>query len=344
MNGAAIMSGTGDTRRREKFRVHIKNNRTGEPVFRVTPQRYRQACRRHKELAERVEVQIDWDLDNFEASIGTAQALVTWDLPTQDLARRAPNLKWIHVIGAGIEHLQPLDWLPDDVSLINNKGVHAPKAQEYATTALLMLHTRMPALFTRQRQHHYDALFTRTIEGRRLLVIGAGNIGTAIARAGKELGLQVTGIRRSGLPCAVYDEMYGPERLDEALPSADFVALSTPLTAATRNLMDDRRLRLLRPGAALLNMSRAQVLDQRALADTLRAGRLSGAMIDVVDPEPLPKDSPLWDVPNLVITPHISSDDEEAYIPRTLDLLFENIERELEGRPLRNVVDRIAGY
>ena len=169
-------------------------------------------------------------------------------------------------------------------------------------------------------------------------------MGGAIGQAGKELGLRVTGIRRSGHAATPFDAVLGPDDLDACLPDADFVALATPLTPETLDLMDARRLGLMKQGAGLLNMSRAQVLDHRALAAMLSKGHISGAIIDVVEPEPLPADSPLWETPNLVITPHISSDDSRSYIPRTLDLLFDNIAREREGQPLRNVVDPTLGY
>jgi len=126
-----------------KPRLHIKNNRAGEDVFRITPDRLAEARRRHPGISPHVEAFIDWDLDNFETSIATAHALVTWELPTAGLARRAPNLRWIHIIGAGVEHLRPLDWLPRGVTLTNNRGVHAAKTAESATMAVLMLHNNL---------------------------------------------------------------------------------------------------------------------------------------------------------------------------------------------------------
>ena len=127
-----------------RLNLHIKNNRAGEEVFRMTPQRYRAAAKRNPAVAARVRAKIDFDLDNFESSIAKAHALVTWDLPTEDLARRAPHLRLIHIIGAGVEHLQPLNWLPPRVTLTNNRGVHAEKAGQYGIMALLMLNNALP--------------------------------------------------------------------------------------------------------------------------------------------------------------------------------------------------------
>ena len=328
----------------DKLRAHIKNNRAGEFIFRVTPERFADACARHAGIAARLDATIDWDLDNFEDSIASADCLLTWDLPTTDLAHRAPQLRWIHVIGAGVEHLQPLGWLPPGVKLINNKGVHAPKTEEYALMALTALNARLPAFMTQQRAHNYNSLFTPRIAGKTLLVVGAGHMGCAVARAGKKLGLRLLGIRRSPRATAPFDETGGPDRLDDWLVQADFVVLTTPVTNETRGLMDARRLALMKPGAGLVNLSRAAVLDRSALCQNLDSGHLSGAILDVVEPEPLPAESTLWDQRNLIITPHVSSDDEEAYIPLTLDLFFDNCARTLSGEPLRNVVDVELGY
>jgi phosphoglycerate dehydrogenase-like enzyme len=328
----------------QPLKVHIKNNRAGEAVFRVTQERYEAARARHPEVARRVETSIGWDLDDFEDRLREAEVLLTWDLPTQDLATRAPCLKWIQVIGAGVEHLLPLDWLPDGVRLLNNRGVHAAKAREYALMALLMLNARLPALIDAQRARRAEAVFTPSIAGRRLLVVGAGHMGAAVGAAGKSLGLEVIGINRHGRPRAPFDAVMDPSALETQLPLADFVALTTPLTAETRGLMDARRLAVMKPGSGLINMSRGQVLDQDALAARLADGYLSGAIIDVTDPEPLPADASLWEAPNLVITPHVSSDDVEAYIPLTLDRFFENIARHLGGRPLIGLVDPTLGY
>ncbi len=147
-------------------------------------------------------------------------------------------------------------------------------------------------------------------------------MGGAAAVRAKQLGLRVIGVRNSGRPHPAVDDMFKPDGLDEALRDADFVLVSVPLTSATLGLIDKNRLGLMKPSASLINMARAEVVDYRALADKLVQGELSGAILDVFDPEPLPPDSFLWDIPNLILTPHVSSDDPERYIPDVLDLLF----------------------
>ena len=336
------------------MRVHIKNNHAspqtfpptpeGEAVFTITRERFEDAAARYPHVARNLDVLIDWDLDRFETSMRTAEVLVTWDLPTADLARVAPKLRLIHVIGAGVEHLCPMDWVPPGVTVANNRGAHADKAGEYGLMAILMLHNRLPALIGNQRRAHWESLYSTPIGGRTLLVVGTGSIGAAVAHRCRALGMRVLGVSRHGCPLDAVDEMRTTDRLDDVLPRADFVFVAVPLTPETRNLLDARRQALMKPGAGLVNVGRAATVDYDALVANLRSGRLSGAVLDVFDPEPLPPGSRLWSAPNLVVTPHVSADDGDSYVALTLELVFRNLERLLDGRPLVNVVRPELGY
>lgn len=264
--------------------------------------------------------------------------------PIGELATAAPQLRWIHIIGAGIEPLLPLDWLPENVMLTNNSGIHAEKIREAATMALLMLNARIPAIVTNQRQAHWDAIFTPVIAGKTVLVIGVGDMGAAAVSAAKALGMRILGVRRSGAPHPDVDRMVAIGAIDSVLPEADFVVLATPLTPETQNLLDRRRIGLMKPGAGFFNIGRAGSLDHDALVDALRSGSLSGAILDVHDPEPLPASSPLWHAENVVLTPHVTSDDLDGYLPKTFDLVFANAARLKHGEELVNVVDPARGY
>lgn len=265
--------------------------------------------------------------------------------PIGDLASLAPRLRWIHIIGAGVEPLLPLDWLPEGVILTNNSGVHFDKTRESAMMALLMLNARLPTIATNQRNAHWDQIFTPLIAGRTALVIGVGDMGAAVAKAAKELGLRVVGVRRTRRsPHPDIDEMISVRSLDLALPKADFVVLTTPLTPQTRNLLDRRRIGLMKIGAGFFNIGRAACVDHDALAEALRSGALSGAVLDVHDAEPLPASSPLWHIDNLLIIPHVTSDDLDNYLPKTFDLVFSNWAHLIRGEPLLNVVDSERGY
>jgi len=338
----------------DAIRIHIKNNHAspdtfpptveGEAVFTITPERYAAVAKRHAELAARLDVFIDWDLDHFQDSMRTAEVLVTWDFPTENLAQVAPNLRWIHIIGAGVEHLCPMDWVPDGVTVVNNRGVHAAKGGEFGLMALLMLHNHMPAIIDNQRGARWESLYSTPIAGKTVAVVGVGNIGAAAARQCKRAGMRVLGVSRHGRPSSDVDEMYSAQAIDKALAQADFVLMATPLTPETRNLLDARRQSLIKPGAGLVNLGRAGTMDYEALSENLRNGHFSGAVVDVSDPEPLPADSPLWNTPKLIVTPHVSADDGDAYVPVTLELLFENLRRYLANKPLINVVRPELGY
>ena len=264
--------------------------------------------------------------------------------PICELAVAAPRLRWIHIIGAGIEPLLPLDWLPEGTVLTNNSGVHAEKIREAAMMALLMLNARIPAIVTNQTQARWDQIFTSCIAGKTVLVIGVGEMGGTIAAAAQTLGLRVIGVRRSGAPHPHVDRMVPIAALDAVLPDADFVVLAAPLTPETRNLLDRRRIAMMKRGAGLLNVGRAGLVDHEALVVALQIGALSGAILDVHDPEPLPKSSPLWRAANLVLTPHVTSDDLEGYLPKTFDLVFANATRLMRGERLVNTVDPVRGY
>ena len=338
----------------DKLRVHVKNNhaspdtfpptKEGEAVFTITEAKFQAACDRYPDVAKQIEVCIDWDLDRFSESMESADVLVTWDLPTDNLARVAPKLQWIHIIGAGVEHLCPMTWLPDGITVVNNRGTHAAKGGEFGLMSILMLHSRLPAIINNQETSTWRSLFSGSIVDKTVVIIGIGHIGASIARRCKALDMNVIGVSRHGRPVPGIDNVCTSNELDTVLPAADFVALAAPLTVETRNLFDRRRQALTKPGAGIVNIGRSATMDYLALVENLQSGHFSGAILDVFDEEPLPEDSRLWHTPNLIVTPHISADDGNTYVDMTLDLVFENLERHLGGKPLINVVDPVLGY
>ena len=326
------------------FVVHIENSSTLKPVFIVHDYEYEAALARHPDIAKVVRTTWGEDAKNYDETVREADAMISYRFPRDNLRARAPHLKWIQVLGAGVDYMLPLDWVPDDLMLTTNFGAHVPKASQSALMAILMVNARLPTLFTSQRAHEWNRIFTSTVEGRTLLVVGVGHIGGGAAEKAKAVGMRVIGVRRSKEPHPACEEMHGPEALHALLPRADIVLLNTALTTETKFLMGRREFGLMKPGAGFINMSRGGLVDPEALEAALRSGHLSGAMIDVSYPEPLPPEATLWDAPNLIITPHVLSDDIEHYIPRTLDIFFDNIRRYLVGEPLRNVVDIAREY
>ncbi|MFC5068686.1 NAD(P)-dependent oxidoreductase [Flaviflagellibacter deserti] len=321
--------------------LHIENNRALGPVFEATPERIAQACARHPDLSD-LRITVGYDGDVFACEMQTADVLMGWRFD-KALAQSAPNLRWVHAHGAGVNHLMPLDWLPSGAVLTNSRGVHGEKADEYTIMALLMLNNRVPESMTNQRNARWDQVFSSSIVGKTVLIIGVGHIGGGAAKWADRFGLKVIGIRRSGEPHPHVHEMHRPEALRTLLPRADFVLMTTPSTGATKQLLGRDELALMKDGAGLVNYSRADLVDYDALSAELEQGRLT-AVLDVFDPEPLPPSSPLWSVRNLIITPHCSSDDAEQYTPKTLDLVFRNLVNLRSGQPLLNVVDPQLQY
>lgn len=325
------------------YHLHIECFRNHEPIYNVTDAQWTAAARRHKALARRLTTTIGWDRDNFDAVLMRADMLISHDPPRERLRERAPRLRWIQTRGAGINQLMPLDWLPPEIMLTNNRGAHGAKCEDYCTMALLMLNSRMPGVIANQHVARWEQIFTPLIAGKTAVIIGFGDLGSAAGRAAKKLGLKVIAFTRSGRAGKPADVAYQVTHLERVLPEADFVVVATPLTPETRGIMNRARLALLKPGAGLINVGRAPLVDYEVLRDMLNDGKLAGAILDVFDPEPLPADSPLWNTANLVVTPHVSCDD-----PRYMDILleswFKNFKRFLDGKPLRNQVDRKLGY
>ena len=335
-------------------KIHIKNNRwapgsfpntpEGEKVFTITRERFEREREKFPGIGARVEAFIDWDADHFADSMRDAEILLTWNFPTDNLAAVAPKLKWIHCIGAGVEHMLPMDWMPEGVTLTNNKGIHADKAGEFGLMSVLMLHSHLPAIVYHQHKHIYDSRYAAPMAGKVLVVVGVGSLGGAIAKKVQALGVHVIGVNRSGQAVDGCDEIVTTGALEEVLPRADYLVAATPDTPDTRGLLDRRRLDLMKPTAGIVNIGRESVMDYEALCDKLEEGSLAGAILDVFNPEPIAADSRLWDTRNLIVTPHISADDGDNYVPMTLDLFFQNLQHYLAGEPLLNPVQPERGY
>jgi len=256
----------------------------------------------------------------------------------------APRLRLVFVNAAGVDGLAPFDWLPPGVLLVNNSGTHAPKAGEYIAMAALMLASRMPELATAQRAGRWVQVLSPPLAGRRVTIIGTGDLGSAGARALRALGVPAVGVRTRAEPQPDFAEVVAVADLDAVLPRTDILVLACPLTPATRNLLDRRRLGLLPPGAGVANIGRGRLLDQDAVCDALEAGALGGAILDVTDPEPLPEGHRLWTTRNVIVTPHMSCDDPSSYNARSLSVLFANLRAWRAGETLPNRVDPARGY
>ncbi len=286
----------------------------------------------------------DTDAD-FAAGIAEAEALVTEiGVVAAKFPCAAPRLKLLFITNAGLDRLAPFDWLPPGVALLNNAGVHAVKAGEFAIMSVLMLANRVPEMVTHQRAGDWHKLWGAVLDNRPVTVVGLGSLGGAAAMQAARFGMHVTGVRAVARPHPHCAEVITTAELDRVLPRTEFLVLACPLTDATRGLLDRRRLNLLPHGAGLVNIGRGALVDQDALCDLLDDGHLSGAVLDVFTPEPIPPRHRLWTTRNLIISPHTAADDPGTYNARSLDLFFDNLRAWHEGRPMPNLFDPRRGY
>ena len=336
------------------IKIHIRNNHwkkgslpcdfEGEKHSTITKKEFEKELNKHPEIREKIDYFIDWDDNNFISSMREADILLGWQFPTIKLEEIAPNLKWIHVSSAGVNHLSPFDWMKEDLVLTNSSGVHAKKAGEFGLMSILMLQNQMTRIITNQKNKKFSSLFSKPIEGFNVVVVGTGSLGGSMIKHISKLGANIIGVNRKGKNVDGCSDVITFDKIDEVLPIADFLYLAVPETEETKGLIGKTRLSKLKSTCGIINIGRHSVLDYDALRIKLEKKELAGAILDVFSQEPISKDSKLWDTPNLIITPHISSDTKGNYIEMVLKIFFKNLKLFLEGRELINQVDRKLGY
>ncbi len=266
-----------------------------------------------------------------------------------ELLKEAADLKWMQLNSAGSDNYCVPGVLRPGAVLTNATGAYGLAISEYMVGLSFVLQNKFYRYIRNQTDHQWkDEGNVTSVWASTTLVVGLGDIGGEYAKRMKALGSHTIGIRRTeGEKPEYLDEIYTTESLDELLPRADFVALSLPNSPSTRHIMDERRLRLMKPGAYLLNVGRGSAIDGDALCRVLKEGHLGGCGLDVTEPEPLPPDHPLWDAPRLVITPHISGQNHLAEtFERIVRIAGENLKKFLAGDldGMRNLVDFETGY
>jgi glyoxylate/hydroxypyruvate reductase len=326
------------------MRIHIQNP-VNDPLFLFSRDMWDAAAARAPDIGTGHEVSIgDTDAD-FADGMAQAEALVTEvGVVAAKFPCDAPRLKLLFITNAGLDRLAPFGWLPDGVTLLNNAGVHAAKAGEFAIMSLLMLANRVPEMVTHQRAGRWQKLWGSVLAGRRITVVGLGSLGGAAAMQATRFGMHVTGVRATAAPHPHCAEVVTTGGLDRVLSRTEFLVLACPLTNATRGLITRERLRLLPRGAGVVNIGRGALIEQDALCDLLEDGHLSGAVLDVFTPEPIPDGHRLWRTRNLIISPHTAADDPNTYNPRSLDLFFANLRAWRAGKTPPNLFDPARGY
>lgn len=269
--------------------------------------------------------------------------------PSMHVLHQANRLKVLQLHYAGVDALMKRTDFPQGVTLCNATGAFGQSISEYVMTMVLALYKQMGLYRDNQNRHIWQDMGRQDSPvGKTLLILGAGNIGTSVAKLFRPFGCKLIGMRRVPRECPEeFDRIITLEELDEFLPLADIVVGALPSTPATRKLLNRQRLVLLKSSAILINVGRGDLVDCEALAELLKNGGIRGAALDVTDPEPLPQDHPLWGCKNAILTPHITGG-SFGHLTATEDFIYDlcrdNLERFRDGRPLRNVVDFSTGY
>jgi D-2-hydroxyacid dehydrogenase (NADP+) len=289
---------------------------------------------------------------DFAPALAEADVVVAADLSDDELAR-AGRLRWLSSVAAGLEDIATPALLGRGVAVTSASGVHGPNIAEHVLAMMLMFTRGMTRLYRAQLAHRWERnLKSRSdgpgeLTGKTLLIVGLGRIGEALAARAQSFGMRIVALKRDPstrhAPAVTVDELLPLAALDEALGRADHVCLTLPLTPATHHLIDATRLARLGAGTYIYNVSRGAVIDQAALVEALRAGKLAGAGLDVFEEEPLSAGSPLWDLENVILTPHVSGT-TPRYYERAAALFAENLDRFLAGQPLNNRFDPTRGY
>lgn len=268
-----------------------------------------------------------------------AAATIIFGWPREEAMKGAVSLKWFQSMWAGTEEYD--GFLPEGILFTSSSGSNSRSVAEHMLTGLLAVCRRLPTYLDSQRAHVWkDEGPMKTILGGTILVLGAGNVGSTFAGLCQSLGAKTIGLKRTVTGSIEgFDEVRTMDELDALLPQADVVALTLPHSPQTAGLMNADRIALMKDDAILISAGRGSVLDQDALVKAMTAGRLWGAVLDVTDPEPLPAGHPLWDVPNLLLTPHVAGGMRlEITRRKCVEMAQENLRRYLAGEKLNNIV------
>jgi phosphoglycerate dehydrogenase-like enzyme len=285
-------------------------------------------------------------MEEAVAKAGEAEVIQAGDW-SDELWKSAPKLKWVQSGGAGVERYMTPGFIASAVVLTNAQGTYAIPIADHVMAFILHFSRQFNHLLRRQVKHEWadwGEHETDDLKDKTLGIVGLGGIGSEVARRAKAFDMRVIATRRRPeRPSKDVDEVRGAEALPWLLGESDYVALCPALIPETRHLIGAEQLRLMKPTAYLMNVGRGGLVDEGALVEALQAGEIAGAGLDVFEEEPLPADSPLWEMPNVMITPHRAGDSRRSH-ERFMALFCENLRRYVAGEALLNVVDKTAGY
>jgi phosphoglycerate dehydrogenase-like enzyme len=299
-------------------------------------------------IAREVDLRYAPDRASLQREIVDADVVYTWWGDRDDLEAAWPHaahLEWVAAVNVGIDRLLFPALVESDVILTNARGAVEDPIAETVVGFVIAMAKGFRRMFDRQRAHSWDLHEMERLAGRRVLVVGPGPIGRAIARALRDgIGMRVAAVGRTGRAGDdVFEKIHGVDELHAALADADYVIDTMPLTPQTRDVFDAAAFAAMKPTARFVNVGRGATVVQTALIAALATGGIAGAALDVFEEEPLPSESPLWDMENVIVSPHMSGD-VEGWEADFAAVFYRNLERWLRGESLRNVVDKRLGY
>jgi len=290
------------------------------------------------------------DYQRVDDEIVDAEIVIAWSVRPEQIAA-AKRLRWIHSPAAGVHQLIFPELVNSDIILTNAREVHGPVVAEHVIALIFALAKKIPGSVRLQEKHVWgqqilwdDLPRVREVAGATVGMVGLGSIGRPVVKSAKALGMRVIAVREHPEKGnAGADAVFGPAQIDEVFRQADYIVLAAPVTDNTKAIANAERLALMRPDACLINVGRGPLVDEAALTVVLREKKIGGAALDVFPKEPLPADSPLWDVPNLLVTPHTAALTDKLW-ERHYALFSGNLHRYLNGQALLAVVDKRKGY
>lgn len=290
-----------------------------------------------------VRVVVVSDVDLLAREIRHADALVATRFPL-DIIGKAKKLRWFQCTSAGVDFIMPIRREMRHIAVTNASGIHGDIISDYVMAGVTMLHWDFPRYLHDQAERKWMPRFVCPLADMTLGIVGLGAIGTVIARRAKSAGMSVFGTKRdvsTSIECV--DQLFRPNALEEMLPVCDFVVLALPATPDTIGLIGEAQLRAMKRDAILVNIARGSLIVEADLIAALQNKTIAGAMLDVFESEPLLSDSPLWAMPNVIVTPHVAGNSKD-YAERVLSILLDNVARFINGRRLNNLVDLERGY
>ncbi len=278
------------------------------------------------------------------AQLQRIEAVFTEEMLPDSLAQQMPKLKWLHVTRGGVNAYLTPSIKARPIQITGSKGIHGTAFSEFALACILMVAKNLPDCLEAQREKRWQKLAPIEIEGKTLGIVGLGTAGSELARKAKALGMRVLATKRSPIAKPDYiDQLGTPEFLPQLLAESDFVALLLASVPSTFNIIGENELRLMKPSAYLINLTGGRAMEETLLVRALKERWIAGAVLDAFAKQPLPGESELWNLPNVIITPRIAGITSQKW-PALLPIFTENLKRFISGEPLRNIVDKELGY